>query len=87
MSWQPHRPALSILSGHAVVSRHLAILAMTGADKSWTARRIIEQLARKNYPVVIFDPHGDYTGLADLSSLGDRVRRFYAQFPVFDGRR
>jgi hypothetical protein len=72
------------VDGHAMVTRHLAILAMTGAGKSWTARRIIEQLAQKNYPIVIFDPHGDYTGLADVSTLRDKVRRYYAQFPVFE---
>jgi hypothetical protein len=40
-----------LVDGHAIVTRHLAILAMTGAGKSWTARRIIEQLAAKNYPL------------------------------------
>ena len=72
------------VDGHAVVSRHLAILAMTGAGKSWAARRMIEELTRKNYPIVIFDPHGDYTGLADVLELAKRVKRFYAIFPVFD---
>ena len=72
------------VDGHAIVTRHLAILAMTGAGKSWTARRIIEKLAGKNYPIVIFDPHGDYTGLADVSSLAGKVNRYYAQFPVFE---
>lgn len=72
------------VNGHAVVSRHLAILAMTGAGKSWAARRIIEELAGKHYPIVIFDPHGDYSGLADVPELQGRVRRYYAQFPVFE---
>lgn len=72
------------VDGHAIVTRHLAILAMTGAGKSWTARRIIEQLARKNYPIVIFDPHGDYTELAEVPALRSKVRRYYAQFPVFE---
>ena len=72
------------VDGHAIVSRHLAILAMTGAGKSWTARRIIEQLAQKNYPIVIFDPHGDYTGLAEVTRLGEQVRRYYAEFPIFE---
>jgi DNA helicase HerA-like ATPase len=80
-----NRPEIDVkVDGHAVVSRHLAILAMTGAGKSWTARRTIEELAKKHYPVVIFDPHGDYTGLADVPGLGKQVRRFYATFPVFD---
>lgn len=72
------------VDGHAIVTRHLAILAMTGAGKSWTARRVIEQLAAKNYPIVIFDPHGDYTGLGDVPELKERVHRYYAQFPVFE---
>lgn len=72
------------VDGHAIVTRHLAILAMTGAGKSWTARRIIEELTNKNYPIVIFDPHGDYTGLADIPNLKGRVKRYFAQFPIFD---
>lgn len=72
------------VDGHVMVTRHLAILAMTGAGKSWTARRIIEELAAKNYPMVIFDPHGDYTGLADLPTLNGRVKRYFAQFPIFE---
>ncbi|MCC7352822.1 MAG: ATP-binding protein [Anaerolineae bacterium] len=80
-----NRPEVDVkVDGHAIVTRHLAILAMTGAGKSWAARRIIEQLAAKNYPIVIFDPHGDYTGLANVPSLKERVRRYYAQFPVFE---
>jgi len=80
-----NRPEVDVkVDGHAIVTRHLAILAMTGAGKSWTARRIIEQLAQKNYPIVIFDPHGDYTGLADVPAFKDRVRRYYAEFPVFE---
>jgi DNA helicase HerA-like ATPase len=80
-----NRPEVSVkVDGHAVVTRHLAILAMTGAGKSWAARRIIEELAEKNYPIVIFDPHGDYTGLADVPALRNRVRRYYARVPIFD---
>lgn len=80
-----NRPEVAVqVDGHAIVTRHLAILAMTGAGKSWTARRVIEQLAQKHYPIVIFDPHGDYTGLADVPALRGKVRRYYAQFPLFE---
>ncbi len=79
------RPNVDIaVDGHKLVTRHLAILAMTGAGKSVTSRRIIEELAKKNYPIVIFDPHGDYTGLVDVAELRGKVKRYYAQFPVFD---
>ena len=80
-----NRPEVDVkVDGHAIVTRHLAILAMTGAGKSWTARRIIEQLIQKKYPIVIFDPHGDYTGLADVPTFQGCVERYYARFPVFD---
>ena len=80
-----NRPEVDVhVDGHDIVTRHLAILAMTGAGKSWTARRIIEQLAEKNYPIVIFDPHGDYTRLSDVPSLSSRINRYYAQFPVLE---
>ena len=80
-----NRPEVDVkVDGHAIVSRHLAILAMTGAGKSVTARRIIEELTKKNYPIVIFDPHGDYTGLAEVPALKNKVNRYFAQFPLFD---
>ncbi len=80
-----NRPEVNVMvDGHAIVARHLAILAMTGAGKSVTARRIIEQLARKNYPIVIFDPHGDYSGLVDVKGIGGRVKRYYGQFPIYE---
>ena len=50
------------LSAREIVSRHLAILAMTGGGKTVAARRVIRELIRIGYPLVIFDPHGDYLG-------------------------
>ncbi|MEO1074398.1 MAG: ATP-binding protein [Bacteroidota bacterium] len=80
-----NRPGVDVqVDGHAIVTRHLAILAMTGAGKSVTARRVVEELAGKHYPIVIFGPHGDYTGLAEVPSLANRVQRFYAEFPLFE---
>lgn len=44
-----------------LVTEHLAVLAMTGAGKSYAVGRIIERLvALNNGTVVVFDPHGEY---------------------------
>lgn len=43
--------------------RHLAIIAQTGSGKSYLTSVIIEELLEKNYPVVIIDPHGEYSNL------------------------
>jgi len=44
-----------------IVTEHLAVLAMTGAGKSYTIGRIIERmLVQSNASIVVFDPHGEY---------------------------
>ncbi len=46
---------------NTLATEHLAVLAMTGAGKSYTVGRIIERLvAQMNGSVVVFDPHGEY---------------------------
>lgn len=57
------------LSAKQIVSRHLAILAMTGGGKTVAARRIIRELIDLKYPLIIFDPHGDYLGLYEKRAL------------------
>jgi hypothetical protein len=72
------------LSAKHVVSRHLAILAMTGGGKTVAARRIIRELIELKYPLVIFDPHGDYLGLFEKRKLfpGSVVKIFYPALTV-----
>ena len=43
-----------------MVSRHLAILAMTGAGKSNATSVIIDRLLEVNGSIIIFDMHGEY---------------------------
>jgi len=51
------------VSASKIVARHMAILAMTGGGKTVATRRIIKGLSNFGYPMLIFDPHGDYLGL------------------------
>lgn len=44
-----------------MVSRHLAILAMTGAGKSNTVSVVVDGLLKHNGCVLIFDMHSEYT--------------------------
>lgn len=72
------------LSARHVVSRHLAILAMTGGGKTVAARRIIRELIDLKYPLIIFDPHGDYLGLFEKRALfsGSEIKIFYPTLRV-----
>src|SRR5438270_6398747 len=66
-----------VLSVKAVVSTHMAIIASTGAGKSYLASVIIEQLmqAHNKACVLIIDPHGEYNTLDQI-----------ANFPQFAGQ-
>jgi hypothetical protein len=58
------RPDVDVnLSASKLVARHMAILAMTGGGKTVASRRVIRELIRHKYPMLILDPHGDYIGL------------------------
>jgi DNA helicase HerA-like ATPase len=57
---------------------------MTGGGKTVAARRIIRELIDLKYPLVIFDPHGDYLGFFEKRSLfkDTSVRIFYPMIRV-----
>jgi DNA helicase HerA-like ATPase len=59
-----------VLSIKEVVSTHLAILASTGAGKSYTAGVLVEELMRpyNRASVLIVDPHGEYDTLRSIES-------------------
>jgi len=57
-----------ILDLDAVCSTHLAIIASTGAGKSYLAGVLIEEMLRTNNraALLVIDPHGEYDTLADM---------------------
>jgi len=59
--------------------RHLAILAQTGAGKSYAAGVLLEELLKKGATVVVLDPHADYVFLSrkkDGSKFSNRISVF-----------
>ena len=57
-----------VLSVKDVVSTHLAVLASTGAGKSYTASVLVEELMRpeNRSAVLVVDPHGEYDTLQEI---------------------
>jgi len=62
------------LDADTLVQKHVSILARTGSGKSYTAGVIMEELLDQGIPLLIIDPHGEYTSLrepADPAHEGD----------------
>lgn len=57
-----------VLSVKDIVSTHLAVLASTGAGKSYTASVLVEELMKpeNRSAVLIIDPHGEYDTLQEI---------------------
>lgn len=54
----------------AIASTHLAIIASTGAGKSYTASVLIEEMlhSKNRAAVLVIDPHGEYETLAQIAN-------------------
>lgn len=46
-----------------LLSRHISIIAKSGSGKSYTVGVLLEELLEKNIPVLVIDPHGEYSSL------------------------
>jgi len=57
---RPRVPAYLDVEG---VKRHVAIIAATGAGKTWASVVLIEELLRKGATIVVLDPHGEYVAM------------------------
>jgi uncharacterized protein len=46
-----------------LLTKHIAVLAKSGAGKSYAVGVLIEEIIEKKVPILIIDPHGEYTRL------------------------
>jgi len=63
---------LGMLKGHdlricldinEIVQKHISVIARTGSGKSYVVGVLVEELLEKEIPIVIIDPHGEYSSL------------------------
>ncbi|WP_423792579.1 ATP-binding protein [Methanocaldococcus indicus] len=58
------------LDTNKLISRHFAILSITGGGKSNTVAVLCKELAKKNATIIIIDPHGEYANLSHEELYG-----------------
>ncbi|HPL27191.1 MAG TPA: ATP-binding protein [Anaerolineae bacterium] len=62
-----------VLDARAITSTHLAIIASTGAGKSYLAGVLLEELMapHNRAAVLVVDPHGEYDTLAEMQGAAE----------------
>ncbi len=64
------------LSVNSLVQKHCSILAKTGSGKSYTASVLLEELLDRDVPLLIIDPHSEYSSLKKQGSSSDDHKKF-----------
>ncbi|MFC2133902.1 ATP-binding protein [Bacteroidota bacterium] len=62
-----------------LLTKHCAVLAKTGAGKSYTVGVLIEEILDKKIPLLIIDPHGEYS---TISQPTDESKEKLAEFGI-----
>lgn len=57
--------------------KHFAVLAQTGAGKSYLTGVLIEEMLEQDLPVMIIDPHGEYSSLELPNPENDKEQKGY----------
>ncbi len=68
-----------------LVSRHVSIFGMSGSGKTVMVRRIMDELLKKKYPMLVLDIHGDYLGFIQKQKKlypKNEVKLFYPNLSV-----
>jgi uncharacterized protein len=58
-----------------VLTKHLAVLAKSGAGKSYTVGVLLEEIIAKRVPLLIIDPHGEYSTLKYPNNNKKEIRQ------------
>ncbi|MFT4303449.1 MAG: ATP-binding protein [Candidatus Woesearchaeota archaeon] len=60
-----------------MLTKHVAILAKTGAGKSYVSGVLIEEIMDKKVPLLIIDPHGEYGEMKEKNNEdNDKLKEF-----------
>jgi hypothetical protein len=76
-----NRPSVSVLLDPNGLQRHLAVIAQTGAGKSYTVGVLLEKLLELGGTIIVFDPNSDYVLMR--SDLSGRPTPFSNRIEVY----
>ncbi|MBS3137607.1 ATP-binding protein [Candidatus Woesearchaeota archaeon] len=58
-----------------LLTKHIAVLAKSGSGKSYSVGVLLEEMIERKVPLIIIDPHGEYSSLKDPNSNKEDIAR------------
>ncbi len=59
-----------------LITKHVSILAKSGSGKSFCSSVLLEEIMDRNIPIVVIDPHGEYSSLKYPSDKKENLKKF-----------
>lgn len=59
-----------------IITKHLAVLAKSGSGKSFFMGVLLEEILEKKIPIIVIDPHGEYSSLKFPSDKKDMLKKY-----------
>ncbi|HLC86103.1 MAG TPA: DUF87 domain-containing protein [Candidatus Nanoarchaeia archaeon] len=59
-----------------LITKHVSVLAKSGSGKSFFVGCLLEEIMEKNIPIVVIDPHGEYSTLKYPAEKKENLKRF-----------
>lgn len=72
------------INAEKLIKKHLAVLAKTGAGKSYALGVIIEEIADLGIPLLIIDPHGEYSTIKN-ENTNSEDKKYFGLYDVKPG--
>ncbi|MBU0980072.1 MAG: ATP-binding protein [Nanoarchaeota archaeon] len=63
------------LDMNKMLTKHVAVMAKSGAGKSYTVAVLLEEIIEKKIPLLIIDPHGEYSFMSQPNDSSDDLER------------
>lgn len=65
-----------------MLTKHVSILAKSGAGKSYTVGVLLEEILEHGVPCVVIDPHGEHNSLKRPTQVSEETRERMARYEV-----
>jgi uncharacterized protein len=64
-----------------LLTKHVSVLAKSGAGKSYAVGVLIEEIVEKKVPILVIDPHGEYSSMRYASEEDKDALKKYGKAP------
>ncbi|MFH1133578.1 MAG: ATP-binding protein [Nanoarchaeota archaeon] len=72
------RPIRVCLDINRMLTKHVAVMAKSGAGKSYAVAVLLEEILERKIPLIVIDPHGEYSLMSQANDKPEDIKKLAA---------